>query len=184
VKALIQYGFKLPHSEIVSSSNPADQKWIFRLPDQDVIFQFGPEEYRFTKVRLSWSDLGTCLGIMSAASEALGRDRTILSSASTLRFSMHVQSASRTSEELLAPLVPPAFRLFSGPNPIAMGGTMARVGDIEILVEKSAMIANGIFVRLVVTPSANESIDSTIDRTRTATLLLLQALGLQEQGDA
>ena len=47
--ALLPFNLRLENTEIVTTGTPADHKTIFRIPERGIRFEFGAEEYRFSK---------------------------------------------------------------------------------------------------------------------------------------
>src|SRR5579864_8964881 len=71
VAALLPFGFRLENTEVVTTRTPADHKVIFKIPERGISFQFGAEEYKFTKEGSSWGAADEDSQVLVAAERAL-----------------------------------------------------------------------------------------------------------------
>src|SRR5438132_3471915 len=69
--ALLPFNIRLENTEFVTTGTPADHKTIFRIPERGISFQFGAEEYRFSKELSSWATAEEDGQILLAAERAL-----------------------------------------------------------------------------------------------------------------
>lgn len=148
VAALLPFNFRLANTEIVSAGRPADDKVIFRIPERGITFQFGAEEYRFTKDGASWATTAEDGEVWNAAETALltGSGAKIATCALTL--AMHLVPLSKTRDELIAPFISAPFKQITDRQPNAFGSHVRFADGREVLFDYSVGYANGIFLRL------------------------------------
>src|SRR5262249_5833712 len=68
--ALLPFNLRLENTEIVTTGTPANRKAIFRIPERGISFQFGAEEYRFSKEPAFWAAAEDDGQILLAAQQA------------------------------------------------------------------------------------------------------------------
>src|SRR5215467_2455923 len=71
VTALLPFQFRLANAQLVDTGTPGDYKTILNLPDRGISFQFGAEEYKFTKEGSSWATVNEDAQVLLAAEGAL-----------------------------------------------------------------------------------------------------------------
>lgn len=147
VTALLPFGFRLANTEIVASGKPAEERVVFRIPDRGITFQFGAEEYRFTKDGAAWSTSEEDGLVWSAAETALATESGAMVAACTATLAMHVVPLSKTRDEVIAPFISGPFKQFTGQAPKAFGAHIRFADRREILLDYSLGYANGIFLR-------------------------------------
>lgn len=146
--ALLPFNFQLANTEIVSTGKPAEEKLIFRIPDRGITFQFGAEEYRFTKEGSSWSTAPEDVEVWGAAENALLKEGGAKIASCTVNLGMHIVPLSKTRDEVIAPFISAPFKQFSDRQTKAFGFHIRFADGGEVLLDHSLGYANGVFLRL------------------------------------
>jgi len=145
--ALLPFNLRLENTEIVTTGTPADHKAIFRIPERGISFQFGAEEYRFSKELSSWATADEDGQILLAAERALMAGSSAEVKSCMVIVAMHLQPLTKLREEILAPFVPEPFKAFMTQRQTRTYGNHLRFADGDILLDFSLGYANGIFLR-------------------------------------
>ena len=148
VAALLPFNLRLANTEIVAAGTLADHKMIFRIPERGITFQFGAEEYRFTKERASWATLDDDVQVALAAEQALLGESNVTVGACLVVLEMHLQPLTKQREEILAPFLPEPFKSFMTQRKLMNHGNYIKWEEGEVLLDFSAVFPDGIFLRL------------------------------------
>src|SRR5207248_3062756 len=143
--ALLPFHVRLEHTEIVTTGTLANQKVIFRIPDRGLSFQFGAEEYRFSKELASWATTEDDGQILLAAERALLEGSGAKVASCRVIVEMHLQLLTKRREEILAPFVPEPFKALMTQRQTQSYGNHLRFADGDVLLDFSLAYENGIF---------------------------------------
>jgi hypothetical protein len=145
--ALLPFNIRLENTEVLTTGTPADHKVIFKIPERGIRFEFGAEEYKFTKEQANWSTVEADGQILLAAERALmeGSNANITSCIVTV--AMHLQLLAKPREEILAPFLPDPFKTFLTQRQVQTYGHHLKFADGDVLLDFSVAFANGIFLR-------------------------------------
>lgn len=148
VTALLPFDFRLANTEIVAGGKPAEERVIFKIPERGIIFQFGAEEYRFTKDGPAWSTAEEDAAVWNAAETALLTQSGANVAVCTASLAMHLLPLSKTRDEVIAPFISAPFKQLTDQQPAAFGAHIRFADRREVLFDYSLAYANGIFVRV------------------------------------
>lgn len=145
--ALRPFNFRLANAEVVSTGPLSDQRVIFRNPETGINFQFGAEEYSFTKDSPFWSEADQNVQALLAAESALFEASGVKVASCFFRLFMHMQPLSKTREEILASFIPAPFKEIMAQRQALAYGNHLLFEDGDLLLDFSINVANGIFLR-------------------------------------
>src|SRR5215813_13821434 len=130
--ALLPFNLRLEDTEFITTGTPAAHKAIFKIPERGVRFEFGAEEYRFSKERASWATTEDDGQILLAAEHALmeGRDVRVVSCGVVV--AMHLELLNKRREEVLAPFIPEPFKVFMRERQVRTYGNHLRFADGDV----------------------------------------------------
>jgi hypothetical protein len=182
--ALLPFQLRLANTEIVTTGTPADHKAIFRIPEQGISFQFGAEEYRFSKEGASWGTVEEDGHIFLAAEHALMEGSGAKVASCLVTVAMHLQPLTKTREDLLAPFVPEPFKPFLTQRHARTYGNHLLFADGEVLLDFSVGVANGIFVRFSSAFPGHPPFPDMVAKVRSDQAALFGILGIEEAAHA
>jgi hypothetical protein len=182
--ALLPFHMRLADIETINTGSPADHKVIFRIPERGITFQFGAEEYKFNKDRLTAATASDDEQILLAAEQALLEGSGAKVSSCMLTVAMHMQPLNKTREELLAPLVPEPFKDLMKQRQAWAFGNHMRFGDGDILLDFSVGFANGIFLRFSSFFNGKLPLPEIIEKARNNKDTIFGILGIEEEKNA
>lgn len=152
VDALLPFSFRFGNMDVFNDGGSSGQKVGFRLPDQNISFQFGGEFCTFVKQGANWATAEHTLTVLEAAEGALlsRKEMEITSRAVTL--GMHLQLLDTPVQEVLGRFLPAPF------SPYLTGddeeyntkrhAVLVHWTNGGVLLDTSDAVANGIFARL------------------------------------
>jgi hypothetical protein len=182
--ALLPFNIHLENTEVLVTGTPADHRTIFRIPERGIRFEFGAEEYKFTKEQANWSTVEADGQILLAAERALmeGNDVNIASCIVTV--AMHLQLLAKSREELLAPFFPDPFKIFLTQRQTQTHGSHLRFADGDVLLDFSVAFANGIFLRFSSQFTGHPPLAEVQTKVRSDQDMLFGILGVEEATNA
>jgi len=174
----------LEDTEFITTGTPAAHKTIFKIPERGVRFEFGAEEYRFSKERASWATTEDDGQILLAAEHALmeGRDVRVVSCGVVV--AMHLELLNKRREEVLAPFIPEPFKVFMRERQVRTYGNHLRFADGDVLLDFSAVFPNGIFLRFSSHFNGKPSQPEILAKVRDDQAALFGILGIEEATSA
>ncbi len=182
VDALLPFGFRLANSDFVATGPLADHKVVFRFPDRGITLQFTAEYFQFTKEGSNWATAKEDMNILVAAERALLNGGSSVTVANCLvTIAMHAQLLARPREEVLASFLPAPFREWR--KAISYGNHL-RWADGDLLLDFSAVFANGIFLKFSSRFDGHPSAPEILEQVQEQENSIFQLLGIQEQDDA
>ena len=184
VDALLPFNFRLANTEIVTVGNPAEHKVIFRLPDRAIAFEFGAEQYRFTKDQSSWVTASDDVQVLRAAQRALLDGSGAKIALSTVTIAMHMQPLVKPREQILAPFLPEPFKNLMAERKVQTFGNHLKWADGDVLLDFSLALANGIFVRLSSQFQGQPPLEEMLTKIRNDEKTLFGILGVEEATNA
>ena len=147
VSALLPFNFRLANSDTVGVGNFAEQKTTFKIPERGITFQFGAEDFRFTKEGSYWETAQEDAEVLVAAEQALMQGSSAKVKQSTINVAMHLQLLTRPRAEVMSPFFPEPFRALLKDSNASTYGTHLKWATGDVLLDFSAAYANGLFVR-------------------------------------
>ena len=108
--ALLPFDLRLENTEFATTGTPAEYRTIFRIPERGISFQFGAEEYRFSKEFSSWATAEKDSEIFEAAERALLEGSSARVASCRVIVAMHLQPLTMPREVILAPFIPEPFK--------------------------------------------------------------------------
>ena len=180
VTALLPFTFRLANTEIISGGKPAEEKMVFRLPERGIIFQFGAEEYRFTKDGAAWATAAEDGEVWNAAETALLTASGAKIGGYGVTLALHIVPLSKTRDEVIAPFISAPFKQLTDQQATAFGAHIRFAGGGEVLFDYSLGYANGIFLRLSSQLDGKQSIPEIIARIHHEEEQVLKMLDLQD----
>jgi hypothetical protein len=178
--ALLPFNFKLANTEIITTGTLADHKVIFKLPERGITFQFGAEEYKFGKDGASWGTQEEDTKVLLAAEHALLEGSGANTASCLVTLAMHLQPLTKTREEILMPFVPEPFKLFLTERQAQTFGNHLRWQDGDVLLDFSAALANGIYLRLSAQFKGQQPLLDILTKVRGDEEMLFRILGIEE----
>jgi len=178
--ALLPFNFRLANTEIVTTGKPAEERVVFKIPERGITFQFGPEEYRFTKDGAAWSTAEEDAKVWSAAETALLTHSGAKVAACTATLAMHLVLLSKTRDEVIAPFIAAPYKQFTDQQPKAFGSHIRFADGREVLFDHSLAYANGIFVRISAELEGNPPIIEILAKMQAEQQRVFQMLDVQE----
>ncbi len=178
--ALLPFNFRLANTEVVSTGKPAEEKLIFRIPERGITFQYGAEEYRFTKDGSSWSTAAEDVAVWSAAENALLTEGAAKVASCTAMLAMHIVPLSKTRDEVIAPFISAPLKQFSGRQTKAFGCHIRFADGGEVLLDYSLGHANGVFLRVSSQMEGKPPIVDILARVRSDEEQMFKMLDVQE----
>jgi hypothetical protein len=147
VDSLVPFGFALRNSEFNNVGNAADHFVTLRLPDQSITFKLTAEAYFFSKDNANLSTAEEDVRIIGAVERALFGITPIEVKERSIALAFHLQLLDANRRDVLWPLLPEKFRALANGQSVISHGAQMRWERGSILVDYSAALANGIFVR-------------------------------------
>jgi hypothetical protein len=181
IDALLPFGFRLANSEVVTTGPLSDHKLIFKFPDRGLTLQFGAETYQFTKDGSNWATAPDDVKILIAAKTALLDGTSIKIGSCLVTVAMHAQLLTRPREEVLFPFIPAPFHKDGWAKAISYGNHL-RWPDGDLLIDFSAVYANGIFMKFSSRFEGHPPIEQILEAVRASKNSVFELLGIQEQG--
>jgi hypothetical protein len=182
--ALLPFNMRLADIDTVNTGSPAEHKVTFRIPGRSITFEFGAEEYKFNKDRLTSASASDDEQILLAAERALLEGNSAKVASCMLTVAMHMQPLNKTRDEILAPLVPEPFKDLKKQRQAWSFGNHMRFEDGDILLDFSVGFANGIFVRLTSFFPGHPPLSEIIAKLRSDKEALFGILGVEEAANA
>lgn len=182
--ALLPFNLRLENTEFISTGTPADHKTIFKLPDRGIRFEFGAEDYKFTKEQPNWSEAEADGQILLTAERALmeGSDANIASC--TVILAMHLQPLAKSREEILAPFLPDPLKIFLTQRQAQSYGTHLKFADGDGLIDFSLALANGIFFRFSSEFTGHPPLAEVLAKVRNDQDVWFEVLGVEHATNA
>lgn len=181
VTALLPFGFRLANTEIVTGGKPAEERVVFRIPERGIAFQFGAEEYRFTKDGAAWSTAAEDGAVWNAAETALLIESGAAVASCTVTLAMHLLPLSKTRDEVIAPFISDPFKQLTDKKAKAFGAHIRFADGGEVLLDYSLLYANGIFLRLSSELGGKPAIPDIFARMRNEQQQVLKILDLRNE---
>ena len=182
--ALLPFNLRLENTEVVSTGTPADHKTIFTIPERGIRFEFGAEEYRFNKDALSWTTAENDGQILLAAEHALMDGSSAKVAWCMVRVAMHLQLLTKPREEILSHFIPEPFKTFMTQRPAISYGNHLILADGDVLLDFSAVIANGIFLRYSSNFNGHPPLSEVLAKVRSDQAALFGVLNIEEATNA
>jgi hypothetical protein len=178
VDALLPFGFQFANTE--TGGVLAAHRTTFRIPERSIVFQFGAEECRFTKDASNWATAEEDIKVLAAAESAVlaqGAEVT----ARSVTVAMHLQLLETPRAEILSRFSPePLYKnVPEGYQPTQFAVAVKLVHG-SILVDHSATVANGIFVRVTSEFDATPSLLEIMAKVRLDEQFLFGVLDVEE----
>ncbi len=184
VAALLPFNFSLANSELVNVGNPAAHKTIFKLPDRGISFEFGAEEYKFTKEQAFWPTVNEDVQVLQAVQRTLLDVSGANIALSTVNIAMHMQLLVKPRDEILAPFLSEPFKTFVAARTLISFGNHLKWADGDVLLDFSLAFANGIFMRFSSQFQGQPPIEEMLAKIRSDQTSLFGLLGVEEASNA
>jgi hypothetical protein len=182
---LLPFKARLANTEIIDSAKPSEDKVILRLPEHGLTFQFGAEEYRFSKDGASWATAEQDGKIWQVAESAVLESSGAKIVSFTITLAMHLQVLSMPREIVLAPFLAPPFQQLLVEREAQTHGCHVRFVDGgDVLIDYSLAYANGIFVRLSAQFEGKAPIADMFARLRADEERILEILDIEQEAEA
>jgi hypothetical protein len=151
LRALQPYGFTIDGVEYKEESEKAsDHAIVFRRtdpPTPGMNLSLGLGKVVITAENLDWSEAERFISAMDIALNAIFNTAQTKLKSQQLSVSIHIQLKNKPRKDVTMPLLSPAgSQIFVGE--ITCGGLILHVTNGHILIDASAGLANGVFVRL------------------------------------
>lgn len=182
--ALSPFNLLLVNTEIVNTGKLEDHKAIFKIPERGISFQFGAEEYRFSKDASSWATAEDDGQILLAAERALMEGSGAKIASFIVSIAMHLQPLTKPREEILAPFVPEPFKALMTQRRTDAYGNHFRFADGDVLLDFSVPFANGIFLRFSSLFNGHPPLSEVLTKVRSDQAALFGILGVEEATNA
>ncbi len=180
VSALLPFNFHLPNTEVVTTGSLADHKVIFKIPERGINFQFGAEEYRFTKEGSTWETAEDDTEVFLAGEHALLEGNSVKVTRCTVIVAVHLQLLTRPRDEVLAPFFPEPFRVLLTQSKAESFGAHLKWTTGDVLLDFSAVFANGIFLRFSSQFEGHPPVSEILTKVRSDGEAIFAILGVQE----
>ena len=144
--ALQPWHIAVDNVEIITVGKPSEQGIRFRLPENQIALFFGPTLCKFSKDNPDWASAEETITVMDAAVSSLKRSGNIEIATIETVIGLHMQLKALPFMRILARFVPAQLAALDGEIK-----TMANIVKWEkrkIIIDGSAQLANGIFLRL------------------------------------
>jgi len=182
--ALLPFNIRLENTEVLTTGTPADHKTIFKIPERGIRFEFGAQEYQFTKELANWSIAEADGQILLAAEHALMEGRNAKISSCIVTVAMHLELLAKPREEILAPFFPDPFKIFLTQRQTRTYGNHVKFADGEVLLDFSVAFANGIFLRFSSHFTGHPPLAEVLARVQSDQDALFGILGVEEATNA
>jgi hypothetical protein len=182
--ALLPFNLLLANTEIVNTGKLVDNKAIYRIPERGISFQFGAEEYRFSKDAASWATAEDDGQILLAAERALMEGSGAKIASFIVTVAMHLQPLTKPREEILSPFIPEPFKVLMTQRQTHAYGNHFIFADGNVLLDFSVAIANGIFVRFSSHFNGHPPLSEVLAKVRSDQIALFGMLGVEEAVNA
>jgi hypothetical protein len=177
VDALLPFGFRLANSDIVTVGSLADHRVTFRLPDKGISLLFGAEYFQFTKEGSNWATATDDLQILVNAEQALLHESSAKVGSCLVTVAMHAQLLSRPREEVLLPFIPGPLSKW---RQAVSYGNHYKWADGDLLIDFSAVIANGIFLKFSSRFEGHPPAQEILERVLADETAIYELLGIHE----
>lgn len=177
VDALLPFGFRLENSDVVAVGSLAEHKVSFRFPDKGISLLFGAEYFQFTKEGSNWATAADDLKILVAAEQALLHESSAKVGNCLVTVAMHAQLLTRPREEVLFPFIPGPLREW---RKAVSYGNHLKWADGDLLIDFSAVIANGIFLKFSSRFEGHPPAQEILERVLADETAIYQLLGIDE----
>ena len=182
--ALLPFNLRLEDTEFITTGTPAAHKTIFKIPQRGVRFEFGAEEYRFSKERPHWATAEEDGQILLAAEQALMEGNDVKVVSCRVIVAMHLALLHERREAVLAPFMPEPFKVFMRERQALTYGNHLIFADGEVLLDFSAVFQNGIFLRFSSHFHGKPSQPEILAKVRDDQAALFGILGIEEATSA
>jgi hypothetical protein len=180
VDALLPFGFRLANSDAVATGPLADHKVVFRFPERGITLQFTAEYFQFAKEGSNWATAEEDMNVLVAAEQALLDGSSVKVANCLVTIAMHVQLLARPREEVLTSFLPAPFLEWR--KAISYGNHL-RWADGDLLLDFSAVFANGIFLKFSSRFDGHPPALQMLEQVHEQENSIFQLLGIQKQDD-
>jgi hypothetical protein len=170
----------LANSDVVVTGPLADHKVTFRFPDKGISLQFGAEYFQFTKEASNWATAEDDVKILVAAEQALLRGTSVEVGNCLVTVALHAQLLTKPRGEVLSSFLPAPIREWR--DAISYGNHL-RSADGDLLLDFSAVFANGIFLKFSFQFDGHLPAQQMLERVRKEEISIFQLLGIEEKAD-
>jgi hypothetical protein len=182
LRALSPYGFTLDGVEYKNDSEKANEHAIvFRRtvpPNPTMVLTLGLGKTVVTAENLDWSDAERFIKAMKDALSAILDTAPANLRSQQLTLGMHVQLKARQRKDVTMRLLSPeGMRIFEGD--ISFPGLILHVDRGHILIDASAVFANGMFVRIFREHSPKATLEHIAQTLQRDEERLFETLGLE-----
>jgi hypothetical protein len=180
VAALLPFNLRLANTEVIVTGTPADHKVIFKIPERGISFEFGAEGYKFNKDGSNWSTVDDDGKVLIAAERALLEGTGTEIQWCMVTLAMHLELPAKPREEILAPFMPEPFKPLMAEHKIQTHGNHIKWADGDVLLDFSAVYANGIFLRLSSKFKGRPALSEILGKVWRDQEALFRILGVEE----
>jgi hypothetical protein len=181
VNALLPFGFRLANSDAVAIGPLADHNVVFRFPERGITLKFTAEYFQFNKEGSDWTTAEEDLSILVAAEQALlDGSNSVTVSNCLVTIAMHAQLLTRPRAEVLASFLPAPFR---GWRKAISHGNHLRWADGDLLLDFSAVFANGIFLKFSSRFDGRPPAPQILEKIHEQENSIFQLLGIKESDE-
>jgi hypothetical protein len=182
LSALSPYGFNLDGVEYKNNSEKANEHAIvFRRtvpPNPTMVLTLGIGKAVVTAENLDWSDAQRLIKLMNDALSAILDTAHAKVKLQQLTLGMHVQLKAKQRKDVTMRLLSPeGMRIFEGD--ISFPGVILHVDRGHILIDASAVFANGMFVRIFREYSSEATLEHLAQTLQRDEERLFESLGLE-----
>lgn len=178
-EALEQWSPRIDDIEVLSAGKPSEQGLNFKLPLKRVSFGFGTTSFRFVRDDAGWAIEEETLAMLESAASALNRLSGVKIAAHRAAVAFHIQPRSVSFVEILRPFI--ASKLIElEDRPIVTMATVARWANRKITIDGSAVVANGIFMKLEREFPAPTNFKDITQQLKSDQASLFDILGIEE----
>jgi hypothetical protein len=177
--ALAKWKLDVNDVEGITTGKPSEQGVKIKLSSKRCTVFFGAASFKFSKDDADWSTAEETIEILDAALGTLIRvsGAEIVSYKTSL--AMHVQPAAKNFYDLLQPFLSPQLTTLAESRPNS-GASIIKWETGRIVLDGSAALANGLFIRYERTFSRETSYQKMAKEIRVAEEAIFKLLDVEE----
>jgi len=165
--------------EVISAGKISEQGFTVKLPLRSASFFFGLAMCRFTQDAVTWDSAEDTINILNSAFTAFSAYTGVVLGDKRAAIGIHLQPQKLTFLDLLKPFLHPSLIALDA-APLRTGAVILKWEKRKVTLDGSAVLANGVFLKIERTFENNQTHSEIADQLKTDEDELLKLLGVEE----
>jgi hypothetical protein len=149
----------IDNMEVITTGKNSEQGVNFKLPEKRAAFFFGPASCKFTKEAVDWDSAQEIIGILGAARAKLIELSRAAVSVQRTQIALHFLPKTKAFIDILRPLLPKQMEALHDEK-VTTAAIILKWEKSKLILDASASIANGVFLRLEKEFKGNAGLDA------------------------